>query len=68
MSASSIMHKCQNCKKEFYVFDGQWGYTLTSRRDCKRIYFCSYSCMRKYEIPRLDHVNKKIRLMAGVRA
>lgn len=65
---SAIMHKCQNCKKEFCVFDGQWGYTLTSGRDYKRIYFCSYGCMRKYEVPRLDRVNKKIRFPADMGA
>lgn len=65
---SAIMHKCQNCKKEFCVFDCQWGYTLTSGRDYKRIYFCSYGCMRKYEVPRLDRVNKKIRFPADVGA
>ena len=53
-------HCCPTCSKRFIVFDDQWGYTQINKKNQRVKYFCRYSCMRKYEIPQLERINRKI--------
>lgn len=46
-----LTQKCHTCGKEFSVIGGDWGYTISDLTEHKKKYFCSYSCLRKYEIP-----------------
>lgn len=39
--------KCPNCGNTFYTTMGQWAYQL--RKGKGRVYYCSWSCMRKAE-------------------
>lgn len=55
----SVTHRCPICGKSFVVFDGEWGYTQVNKKTYRTKYFCSYGCMRKYEIPNLIRINEK---------
>lgn len=48
--------RCRTCGKEFTVYGGEWGYTSSDLTEYRKKYFCSYSCLRKYEIPHLAKV------------
>lgn len=42
------MCKCRQCKKEFFVMDKEsWAYKKAYKG--RRLIFCTYGCMRKWE-------------------
>lgn len=42
-------HKCNICGKEFYIPDPkEWAYKRNDSHG-RKLYFCSYSCKRKWE-------------------
>ena len=51
--------KCYTCKNKFAMFDNDWGYTQNEFRTKKKIYFCSYSCMREYEKANIEEAKKR---------
>lgn len=54
-----IQRVCPICNKMFHTTNSMWGYTRRVNRD-KTLYFCSYSCMRTYERPKLAAQNRLI--------
>ena len=42
------MNVCPVCKKEFYVYSGDWIYKK-SHYEKKTTYFCGWNCMREWE-------------------
>ena len=60
MNAWVRMHRCRQCGKRFAIsaIGQKWGYFV--REYGKKKYFCSYSCMRRFEVPRLKKAQEKM--------
>lgn len=56
-----VKRKCPICNKTFYTYGAEWGYTCNLKNpEYAPIYFCSYSCMRKHEIPIIEKYRREI--------
>ena len=53
------MIKCKQCGSIFPVICSIEEYGWRIPLKSKKLYFCSYSCMRKYEKPRLQKIEKR---------
>lgn len=63
-SKDNRVRTCPICNKKFFVsrrneYDYNWGYSIKENNEDVKL-FCSYSCMRKFEVPYLKRVNRKI--------
>ena len=61
-SIESIVHVCPSCGKVFEVLDhGMWAYKFSDpkKNGCKTTYYCSWHCLRTFQVPYLEKKNKK---------
>lgn len=56
----NVKRTCAMCGKDFETFSDEWGYTIRlNESDETPLYFCSYSCLRKFEKPLIEKSKKK---------